>query len=695
MTNDTFLIGTQYYRAPTPMPEDWESDIANMAEMGMNIIRLWLVWSWMNPAPGQYIFDDVDKILELCKKNGIKAVLLTSLEGAPAWMVRENQDCYYVSRKGIPRYTGPGANLTPGGFPGLCPDNKIVQEKGYEWIAATAKHFANSDVVYGWEPQNEPMMEGARYHDEVYCYCDATLEAFRNWLKKRYKTVDALDQAWRQRHGCWEDVTPPREFGSWPDWVDWRNFAMENVCDHIKWRIKAIEENAPNHPILMHSRSNTGALLDTNTQIIDDWRLGKLVELFGQAAFPGKKGDVDYQLSMEATRCSCPGKTWWQAELQGGGHGSGTYRQYVLRGNRLFYWSWIAISIGAKAVLYWQYRPERMGFEYGYGITDLDGSPTDRSEAVKKLCRITSKYAELLNTAKPPEYEIALAFSPNNYIIHGVTEGMCWNSIDSMKGAYRVLMHADLGADVIRADEEAVDDDYSKYKMIFLPLPTWISPKTARKLKDFVAGGGTVIAESSLAQYDERYLASTMVPGLGMDELFGVRRVESEIIDVEQTELTYKGITFPSKYYREVLQPKSAEVIGTHDDGTPAITMNTYGKGKAIYIGSNPFMEYQNNPNDGFWQFMQDFMTDAGITRKVMTDRREVQARYMTNGDKLIVFVFNHLEEPVTTTLTVVDETRKPVEIIDDKSAKAKQDGNNTQITVDMEEFGTKVYLFG
>ncbi|MHC4444079.1 MAG: beta-galactosidase, partial [Planctomycetota bacterium] len=540
MTNETFLVGTQYFRAPTPMPEDWEPDLENIRNSGMNIIRLWLVWSWMNPAPGKYDFEDVEKLLDLCKKYDIRAVLLTSLEAAPAWMIREHQKCHYISRKGLPRLTTSGANLTPGGFPGLCPDHEIVREKGAEWIAATAKHFAGHDVVYAWEPQNEPMMEGARYHDEVYCYCQATLKRFREWLQRKYETLEALGTAWRQKHSCWEDVLPPREGGSWPDWIDFRNFALDNINDHIVWRKKAISDNAPNHAILMHGRANTGGLLDTNTQVIDDWRLAKLVDLYGQAAFPGRMGDVDYPLSMEVTRSSCYGKVWWQAELQGGGHGMGTGRHFVLRGDKLAYWSWVAVAMGAKAVLYWQYRPERMGYEYGFGLTDLDGSGTDRTEAVKKLGTVLNKHAELFNTAKEQNNDVALTCSPNSYIIHGVSEFMATAPIDSIKGIYAALMEGDLGADVIRADEEAVDDDYNKYKMIFMPCPTWISQRTAQKLRDFVSNGGTLVSEASLAQYDERLLASTMVPGMGMDEVFGVRRAESEILSVEETGLNYK-----------------------------------------------------------------------------------------------------------------------------------------------------------
>lgn len=693
--NDTsrFLVGTQYYRAPTPRPEDWERDLANIRERGMNIIRLWLVWAWMNPAKGQFDYSDIETLLGLAKKNDIEVVLLTSLEAAPAWLIHDHPECHYVSRQGLPRYTSCGANLTTGGFPGLCPDHQVVRDYATEWLAATAKHFSGYDNVYGWEPQNEPMMEGARYHDEVYCYCPGSLDRFRGWLKRKYETIENLDAAWRQRHSAWEQVLPPREGGSWPDWVDFRNFALDNIVEHIRWRKQAIAENAPNHRILMHGRANTGAQLDTNTQCIDDWRLSELVDLYGQAAFPGGYQDLDYPLSLEVTRTVSKGKTWWQAELQGGGHARGTIRPYELDGEKLNFWSWMSLAYGAKAVLYWQYRPERMGYEYGYGLTALDGGPSSRTEAVAAMSKVLQKHAELFNAATEPVQEIGLISNPNTNIIHGVSEGEAYAPIDAFRGVYGTLVDQDLGADILRADEEIVDDDYSPYRVIYLPLPTWISPRTAEKLRAFVEQGGTLISEASLGQWDAEYLASTRIPGFGMDEVFAVERAEGQILSVDATELHVGDTVIPSRYYREILVPKGAEVIGTHPDGRAAITRNAFGKGQAIYIGSNPFMEYYHNPNEALLSWVRQF--NAPVKRAAYTDRREVFARTLHQGDKTIVFLLNLTAEPQQTVLTVTDDKRSPVELITEEKVDAKPAGNDTAIRINLPSQGVRCYLFG
>ena len=54
------------------------------------------------------------------------------------------------------------------------------------------------------------------------CYCPATQAKFREWLKAKYGTVEALGRAWhRYSLGDWESVHPPHGTGGYPDSLDW------------------------------------------------------------------------------------------------------------------------------------------------------------------------------------------------------------------------------------------------------------------------------------------------------------------------------------------------------------------------------------------------------------------------------------------------------------------------------------------
>ena len=60
----SLIFGSQYYRPPTPSAADWDTDMGRIRDLGMNTIKIWAIWGWMEPEPGHLVFDDTDRILE-------------------------------------------------------------------------------------------------------------------------------------------------------------------------------------------------------------------------------------------------------------------------------------------------------------------------------------------------------------------------------------------------------------------------------------------------------------------------------------------------------------------------------------------------------------------------------------------------------------------------------------------------------
>ena len=67
--HDSFLYGVVYY--PEQWPEAfWERDLANIAESGMNVVRMgegaWSIWE---PEEGRYQFELFDRALASAKST--------------------------------------------------------------------------------------------------------------------------------------------------------------------------------------------------------------------------------------------------------------------------------------------------------------------------------------------------------------------------------------------------------------------------------------------------------------------------------------------------------------------------------------------------------------------------------------------------------------------------------------------------
>ena len=39
-------VGSQYFRAPTPAEVDWDRDMDQAKEYGLDYLRFWLMWNW-------------------------------------------------------------------------------------------------------------------------------------------------------------------------------------------------------------------------------------------------------------------------------------------------------------------------------------------------------------------------------------------------------------------------------------------------------------------------------------------------------------------------------------------------------------------------------------------------------------------------------------------------------------------------
>lgn len=709
-----FPVGTQYHRPPTPKAEKWEDDFALMKRCGFNIARGWAMWSWLNPGAGRYDFSELDRLCDLGEKNDIQIILLVNIESCPAWVHRKHPQSVYVSRTGRPVVPHTVHNTCVGGFPGLCLDHDGPKAAAGEFIERLVSHFAGHPALHGWEPHNEPLIEPARYNHEVFCYCPKTAEKFVAWLREKYGRIEAVNDAWQRRFGEFDEILPPTELGSFGDWTDWRLFAIESLVAQDAWRIELIRRNDPDRPVLMHSRGG-GDRRDIVCDGTDDWRLAALADKFGYANFPQGKTVFEHALSGDLCRSAAQGKEFWMHELQSGPFGIGLQRNnpfFVIlgkgggadvdvaarpdevgsvTGDRLALWSWLPIAQGAKGLLYWQFRTEQFGAEYGFNLVNLDGTATERLDAAARIASCIRDNEQMLQEMRPPASQAAIGFSPMNAMLTYFADGNLNAYLASFLGANRLLAHCGHPLDVVRTDSHAVDDDFSKYQAMVLPLPLWVDEPTAAKLARFVEGGGLLISEPSLGQTDTDFFSADVVPGMGLDKVFGCRR---EIVSTRQSvPVTVNGQAVPSRFFEEILIPSGAEVIGTYASGAPAVTMNRFGAGAAVYLGTNLFMEYIFSEDPAARRVFADLAADLrpwATSSSIDTVVRWLEA---PEGGRKLVFLFNGFNRPAETTLTLAAPVEQATDIWNGGSVSFRASGGAAKAEFSLKPYDTRILL--
>jgi beta-galactosidase len=155
---------------------------------------------------------------------------------------------------------------------------------------------------------------------------------------------------------------------------------------------------------------------------------------------------------------------------------------------------------------------------------------------------------------------------------------------------YASISSMHTGVDVI-----APESDLSRYKVVFAPLQYVLSEKQATHIRSYVEGGGVFVTSFRLGAKDESsQIVRTPLPGL-LGDVMGVTVKDYVPIYSEKIGVKFSGpLAGPDgtcALWADRLEPaSSATVLATYTApfaGDAAITMNTFGKGKAVYIGAD------------------------------------------------------------------------------------------------------------
>jgi len=657
-------FGSQFYRPPNPRRQDWERDLDTLAGLGFNVIKIWAMWTWTHIAPGRFDFSDLAQLLDLAGKRKLNVIINTIPENAPYWLEQAHPEARQCDHTGMRVHLQARPNTPCGGWPGLCLDNEPVRHLAGEWFAAIGREFKGHPALYGYDIWNETFFElGGYYPGRRFCYCDATVAKFREHMKKKYGSLQAINEAWVRRYSDWAQVEPPRFFGSYPDHIDWIEWRLQNQIDQMSWRIKSIKKGDRNVLITSHGICGTLGLLPTHLN--PDWGMAELVEQWGASSFPGYSSPLSWAMArVDLTRSNVrptPGKKFWQTELQGGrcnglvnAENPDSLRwEPITRPGHYRLWNWTSLAGGAKGLMYWQWRNEILGPESpGFGVVGLDGTPNENTEAAAWFARLAAEHPEI-EDADPIEADLAIVVADEAQIFAYVAESNTRLYTEAVMGAHAALVDGNLCPDFARPA------DLADYKTAYLPLPVMLTAETARALTEFVEGGGLLICEAAPAHFVEGGFCSPVVPGQGLTQLFGARAVEVESV-AEGITIAYGGLEAPAPLHQMRLRAEGADVLATWPDGSAAVTANKCGSGTAVLVGGYPSIAYSRGAGEA-GALIRKLLGDRGCPQAVATSSPDVKARLHKNAadGSYLLYVINEGEADADATISVSPEAAR------------------------------------
>ncbi len=636
MENKIYL-GTAYY------PEhwdasDWEHNSALMNEGGLNFVRMAeFAWSKLEPAEGQYDFKWLDRAIDLCRRHNIEVMLCTPTAAPPPWMLHRHPDIVPVDINGRKM----SATSTRHCY---CPNSPAYQEYARRITVAMTEHYKHNDTVMAWQIDNE---FGSSVRLSETCYCEHCAREFRKWLKSRYLTLDALNDAWgtifsSNTYSSWEEILPPdRTVMTTPDpahALDYRRFISDSYITFQNVQLQVIREISPGRPVTHNLAGDP----------IDYFNLFKDLDFAGWDNYPSFRTPSAPHLA-SANHDACRGyknKNFWILEQQTKG------QMHFLEPGYLRLYTYQGIGRGADLVCYFRWRLCRFGREQlRSGIIDWSGNTTRRYEEVKQTGAELQKISsELIGSACRAEagiltsFDIRSAFDiQKNHMYMGTPVDYPRLMADFF---YRPLFDRNISTDILNLQTCNLDC----YKLILAPFLYLLDARSAARLKDYVRKGG-ILVSSVLSGYKDwnNNMISEALPG-ALTDLTGCTIKESNSFyhDPELNRVLlkvpgYPETESPATVWGELLHPGKAEVVGRYSTnffkGDPAVTLNRYGKGCVLHIGT----VLSNEAHD---QLIDWAVHLSGIKTIESPDNVEISCRY--KDAYKYVFILNHNETEKT-----------------------------------------------
>lgn len=412
---DGIRFGAAYYTEYQRHP-DIEADFDLMGKAGFSVIRVGeSVWSTWEPEQGRFDLDWLQPVLDAAHERDIGVILGTPTYAVPMWLARLYPE--------IAAETASGDRVGWGARQEVNFAHAAYRFYAERVIRKVIDRYKDHPAVIGYQVDNEP---GPRllYNNDVF-------ERFVDWLRRRYGTVEALNEEWglaywSHRLSRWSELWHPD--GNFQPQYDlaWRRFQAEQVTEFIAWQAGIVRE-------LTAGRGFVTTCISYEQPGIEDVELSKVLDV--------ASGNAYYEMQDSlAHPCSLPrsaGPMGWvvrgpwavaqladlmysskQApflvtETNAGSIGFSSMNESPFDGQ----WrqiAWLLVARGARLIEYWHWHTLPYGTEtYWGGVLPHSGIP---GRAYREISRIGQELREAgaAFTTAAPDYDVAVVYDSDS-----------------------------------------------------------------------------------------------------------------------------------------------------------------------------------------------------------------------------------------------------------------------------------------
>lgn len=582
-----FLFGAVYIIEQDYTDEEIRRDLQNMRDCGFNLVTLWPVGNaWLAKSSHEWVFTKTRYVLDLCQALGMKAILqLFGQNQAQEFMPDSAQTPEMESTDQFGPWINENslwANL----------NHPVVRDYFDTYFREAITALKGHPAVYAWDVFNEAHH---RTDDEW------TVRKYQNWLRQKYGSIAKLNKAWYRRYESFAQIRPEKRRNGYSIWssllpsVDYEKFRAESLTETCRFLYETARKYDDAHPVMIDGISSMIMVDDLTLRNCDEFEVARVPDIYGSTFYP-KSWNRNLQqtpwalsmyFSIPAGAARKARKPYVVNELQ-------THTQSALTPGsevsceELVSWTLMCMFTGVSAMQLWRWRPFLHGYQAtGRGLTRMDGRPNKRAAAVKELLQVIHRNGSLFNRCQicKPAVRIAYSYHGRLYFDSLLKFGAAGKSFwaQNLEGWYKLFWHWGMPAEM--TDLEQLDEGDFEAPVMVLPGDLCISEAAAQRLCRYVEGGGILLADGRLGTLDNwGCVPPEGIPGKTLSRLFGA--VEADVDSGGY--MTVGGQRLPTGFETQQLEltDPAAQVLATMEDGTPAVVLHRYGKGRTLYFNN-------------------------------------------------------------------------------------------------------------
>jgi beta-galactosidase len=621
----------------------WERDAELMATAGINVVRIGeFTWGLCEPEEGKFDFTWLKRVMDIMGRHGISVVLGTPTAAPPIWLAKKHPEILPLDAFGLLKHEGTRR--------AVCLTSGVFWDYSKRIVTAMVEALGKHPQLIAWQLDNSIGGEGTEFS-----FNEVTREEWHLWLQAKYQTIERLNDLlglrfWAQTVTDWNQVPMPMHTPAKHNpalLLDWNRFSSDTMVQYVKMQADLLRELCPQHPVTATMRAFVRKFDHFDmADAVDFVSIESNVATLTKAA--ELACDVDMLRSLKKSDIKTPdGEVGFWAMEQKAGHSDWMEVNSLVRPGLIRLFTYQVISRGASGVLYFRWRQPRIGCEKFYGAI-LSQHAEGNTRVFREITQVGEELKLLAPAIKDTKVvaDVCILYSHEND--WALSQPGQPNKFFKLQEHVQ-LFYGALHGKNIQVDFARPSEDLSRYKLVIAPSLHLLSGAEADRLKLYVQNGGTLVGTFNTGLVNQNHITPDTGYPNDLTELFGLEVLEFDPLPPgEENHLTFKGVfptshMHPAKLWCDIIEPKGCQILATYVKdfyaGRAAMTMNTYGLGKAVYIGT---MSHAY-----FYQDLVVWLRQMCNLHPLLKVPENVEVSMREKDGTRVFFLLNHQNSPV------------------------------------------------